>query len=156
LTLPDSGKISTRLIIVQLALLATVVGVYAYVKVYLPQAEKARAAAQIAQRESRIQDFFDSMVAEDPSRTVEAPGVGRTHAQSLKSTPDVAEVQQTLGVPDTSTTDFAGGQHLTWIGTGHTLEGSFNRGLLYCLSIKDNSTGHGESVYAKSVQWQPF
>jgi hypothetical protein len=156
LTHSDSGKISTRLLIIQLALLATVAGVYAYVKVYLPQEEKSQAAAQIAQRESRIQDFFDSMVAEDPSRTVEAPGVGRTHAQSLKSTPDVAEVQQALGVPDTSTTDFAGGQHLTWIGTGHTLEGSFNRGLLYCLSIKDNSTGHGENVYAKSAQWQPF
>jgi hypothetical protein len=156
LALSDSGKISTRLIVIQLVILAAIAGVYAYVKVYLPQAEKAQAAAQIAERESRIQDFFDSMVAEDYSRTVEAPGVGKTHPQSLKSTADVADVQQTLGAPDTNTTDFAGGQHLTWIGTGHTLEASFNRGQLYCLSFKDNSTGHGESVYASSAQWQPF
>jgi hypothetical protein len=155
-TQSDTGKISIRLIIIQIVIVAVVAGVYAYVKVYLPQAEKAREAAQIAERESRIHDFLDSMVAEDPSRTVEAPGVGKTHPQSLRSAPDVADVQQALGAPDSSTTDFAGGQHLTWIGTGHTLEASFNRGQLYCLSFKDNSTGHGVNVYTSSAQWQPF
>ena len=66
------------------------------------------------------------------------------------------EVRQALGAPDTSTTDFAGGLHLTWIGTGHTLEASFNHGQLYCLSLKDTSTGHGASVYESSANWQPF
>ncbi|TAM81849.1 MAG: hypothetical protein EPN47_10600 [Acidobacteria bacterium] len=156
MTLSDTGKISTRVIIMQLAVLAAVAAVLAYVKIYAPRMEKEQAAAQVAERESRIQDFFNSMVAEDSSRMVEAPGVGRTHPQSLRGTPQVAEVQQTLGGADTSTTDFAGGLHLTWIGTGHTLEASFNKGQLYCLSLKDNSTGHGKSVYVSSDQWRPF
>ncbi|HEX5413520.1 MAG TPA: hypothetical protein VFZ27_16830 [Terriglobia bacterium] len=154
--LSDSGKIPTRVIVMQLVLLAVVVGVIAFVKVYEPRSEKAHEAARAAERDSRIQDFFNSMVAEDYGRTVEAPGVGTTHPKSLKSTPHVAKLQQTLGAADTSTTDFAGGLHLTWIGTGHTLEGSFHQGQLYCLSLKDNSTGHGQSVYVSSAQWQPF
>jgi hypothetical protein len=155
-TRSDSGKISTRVIVIQLVILIFIAGVYAFVKIYVPQMEKARAAAELAERESRIQDFFDSMVAEDSSRAVEAPGVGRAHPQSLRSTPEVGDVQQALGGPDTSTTDFAGGLHLTWIGTGHTLEASFNRGQLYALSFKDSSTGHGVNVYKSSAQWQPF
>lgn len=152
----DSGKIPTRVIVIQLVLLAVLAGVVAFVKIYEPRAEKAQAAARIAERDSRIQDFFNSMVAEDYGRTVEAPGVGTTHPQSLRSTPAVANVQQTLGAADTSTTDFAGGLHLTWIGKDHTLEASFNRGELYGLSLKDNSTGHGQSVYVSSANWQPF
>lgn len=144
------------MIVIQLVLLAVVAAVLAFVKVYEPRAEKAESAARFAERDSRIQDFFDSMVAEDYGRTVDAPGVGATHPQSLKSTPEVANVQQTLGAADTSTTDFAGGLHLTWIGKGHTLEASFHRGQLYCLSLKDNSTGHGQSVYTSSAQWRPF
>ncbi|HET9178661.1 MAG TPA: hypothetical protein VFQ24_09940 [Terriglobia bacterium] len=152
----ETGKIPTRVIVVQLVLLAVVTAMIAFVKVYEPRAEKAQAAARIAERDTRIQDFFNSMVAEDYGRTVEAPGVGTTHPQSLRSTPAVANVQQTLGAADTSTTDFADGLHLTWIGTDHTLEASFNRGQLYCLSLKDNSTGHGQSVYVSSANWQPF
>ena len=152
----DSGKISTRAIVIQVVILIVAAGLLAYVKVYLPRMEKAQAAAQIASRETHIKDFFDEMVAEDSSRTVEAPDVGETHPQSLRSTPSVDEVQQALGAPDTSTTDFAGGLHLTWIGTGHTLEASFNHGQLYCLSLKDRSTGHGSNVYESSANWQPF
>ncbi|MGA8184499.1 MAG: hypothetical protein WB819_12745 [Terriglobia bacterium] len=156
MTLTDSGKIATRVIVIQLVLLVVVAGVFAYVKVYAPKLEKAREAAQLAERESRIQDFFSSMVAEDSSRTVEAPGVGQTHPQSLRSTPDVADVQQTLGAADTSTTDFAGGLHLGWIGTKHTLEASFNHGELYALSFKNNDTGHGVNVFKSSEQFQAF
>jgi hypothetical protein len=155
-TLSDSGKIPTRVIVIQLVFLVSIAGVFAFVKIYAPRMEKARAAAQMAGRENRIQDFFNSMVAEDYSRTVVAPGVGQTHPRSLKSKPSVAEVEQALGAPDTSSTDFAGGLHLTWAGTGHTLEGSFNRARLYCLSLKDNSTGHGASVYESSANWQAF
>ena len=152
----DSGKISTRVIVIQVVILIVAAGLFAYVKIYLPRMEKAQAAAQIASRESRIKGFFYEMVAEDSSRTVEAPGVGETHPQSLRGTPSVDEVQQALGAPDTSTTDFAGGLHLTWIGTQHTLEASFNRGQLYCLSLKNRSTGHGANVYESSANWQPF
>jgi hypothetical protein len=87
---------------------------------------------------------------------VEAPGAGQTHPQSLRSTPDVADVQQTLGGPNTSSTDFAGGLHLGWIGTTHTLEAAFNRGELYALSFKNNQTGHGVNVYKSSAQFQAF
>jgi hypothetical protein len=156
LTLSDSGRISTRVIVIQVVLLAVIAGVFALVKIYVPRMEKAQAAAQLAGRDNQIQDFFNSMVTEDSLRMVEAPGVGRTHPQSLKSTPSVSDVQQTLGAADTSTTDFAGGLHLTWIGAGHTLEASFSRGQLYCLSLKDNGTGHGRNVYKSSAQWQAF
>ncbi len=152
----DSGKIPTRVIVIQIVFLVVVAGVFAYVKFYAPKLEKAHEAEQVARRESRIEDFFNSMVAEDSSRTVEAPGVGTTHAQSLRSTPEVGEVQQTLGGPDTSSTDYAGGLHLGWIGTTHTLEAAFNHGELYALSFKNNQTGHGVNVYKSSEQFQAF
>jgi hypothetical protein len=151
----DSGKIPTRVIVIQLVILAFIGGVFVFVKIYSPRMEKAREAAQLAARESRIQDYFNSMVAEDYGRMVET-GRGRIHPQTLKSTPSVQDVEQTLGAPDKSTTDFAGGLHLTWDGTGHTVEGSFSHGKLYCLSIKDNSTGHGASVYESSANFQAF
>ena len=156
MTLSDAGKIPTRVIVIQLAILVVAAGLFAYVKVYAPKLEKAHEAAQVARRESRIEDFFNSMVAEDSSRTVEAPGVGQTHPQSLRSTPSVQDVQQELGGPDTSSTDFAGGLHLGWIGTTHTLEAAFNHGELYALSFKNNQTGHGVNVYKSSAQFQAF
>ena len=151
----DSGKIPTRLIVIQLVILATIGGVIAFVKIYSPRMEKAREAAQMAARDSRIQDYFNSMVAEDYGHMVVTTN-GKRHPQSLKSTPSVQEVEETLGAPDKSTTDFAGGLHLTWDGTGHTVEGSFSKGKLYCLSIRDNSTGHGASVYQSSANFQAF
>ena len=154
--LSGSGKISTRVIVIQLVLLVIVAGVFVYVKVYAPKIEKAREAAQLAERENRIQDFFKSMVAYDSSRTVDAPGLGQTHPQSLKSTPSLDEVQQALGGPDTSSTDFAGGLHLTWIGTHHSLEAAFSHSELYALTYKNNDTGHGVHVYKSSAQWQAF
>ncbi len=156
MTLTDSGKISTRVIVIQLVILVVAAGLFAYVKVYAPKLEKAHEAEQVARRESRIQDFFNSMVAEDSSRTVDAPGAGQTHPQSLRNTPSLDDVQQTLGGPDTSSTDFAGGLHLGWIGTKHTLEASFSHGELYALSFKNNDTGHGVNVYKSSAQFQAF
>lgn len=156
MTFSDSGKISTRAIVIQVLILVVAAGLFAYVKVYAPKLEKAREAAQLAERENRIEDFFTSMVAEDSNRTVEAPGIGTTHPESLKSTPSLDEVQQALGGPDTSSTDFAGGLHLGWIGTTHTLEASFNHSELYALSFKNNDTGHGVNVYKSSAQWQAF
>ena len=155
MTLSDSGKLSTRAIVIQLAILVAVAGVFAFVKIYAPRMEKAREARQLADRESRVEDFFNTMVAEDSGRTVETQG-GQAHPQSLRSTPSVQEVQQELGGPDTSTTDFAGDLHLTWIGTSHTLQASFNRGQLYCLTLKDIGTGHGVNVFESSARWQAF
>jgi hypothetical protein len=154
--LTDSGKIPTRVIVIQVMFLVVVAGVFAYVKFYAPKLEKAHEAEQLTRRERSIQDFFDSMVADDSSRTVEAPGVGTTHPQSLKSTPTLDEVEQALGGPDTSSTDYAGGLHLGWIGTKHTLEASFSHSELYALSFKNNDTGHGVTVYKSSAQWQGF
>ena len=151
----DSGKIPTRMIVIQLVILATIGGVIAFVKIYSPRMEKAREAARMAARDSRIQDYFNSMVAENYGVMVETTN-GKRHPKSLKSTPSVQEVEQTLGAPDKSTTDFAGGLHLTWDGTDHTVEGSFSKGKLYCLSMRDNSTGHGESVYESSANFQAF
>lgn len=155
MTLTDSGKIPTRAIVIQVVILLTAVGVFAYVKFYAPKLEKAHQAEQLAQRENRIQDFFNSMVTEDPSRTVDTPG-GTTHPQSLKSTPSLDVVQQALGGPDTSSTDYAGGLHLGWIGTKHTLEAAFSHGELYALTFKNNHTGHGVNVFKSSAQFQAF
>jgi hypothetical protein len=154
-TFSDSGRIPTRLIVVQLVILAFIAGIFAFVKIYSPRMEKAREAERLATRDSRLQDYFNSMVAEDYGHMVET-GSGRRHPQTLKSTPPVQDVEQTLGAPDKSTTDFAGGLHLTWTGTGHTLEGSFTKGKLYCLSLRDDSTGHGASVYESSANFQAF
>jgi len=149
----DSGRISKRAIAIQLVLIA---GLIAFVKIYLPRMEKARADAQVSERESRIETLFHSLVAEDTGRTVETPGGGQAHPQSLQSTPSQQEIEQALGGPDTSSTDFRGGLHLTWTGARHSLEASFDRGSLYCLTLTDRQTGHGESVFESSAQWQAF
>ena len=71
----------------------------------------------------------------------------KRHPQRLRSTFSPQEAESTLGVPDATTTDFGGGQHLTWLGTTHKLEASFNAGRLYCLALEDRATGHGVLVY---------
>ncbi len=151
--LSNSGRISKTAIAVQLVIIA---GVAVFLKVYVPRAEKARAAADLESRESRIERFFNSTVAEDARRTVMTPGGEEAHPQSLRSTPSVEEVQQALGGPDTSMTDYAGALHLTWIGTDHSLTAAFNHGRLYCLTLTDRRNGHGVNVYESSTNWQPF
>ena len=80
----------------------------------------------------------------------------RVHPQRLTRTPAVDEVLQTLGLPDRRTTDFQSGLHMTWTGTAHSLEASFDRGRLYCLRREDLRTGHGALVFVSSVAWHPF
>ena len=152
----DSGRIPKRVIVIQLVI---IVGIIAFVKIYLPRREKAAAAAEIEARENRIEEFFKSMVVEDSSRRVEAfsaDGNAQVHPQSLRSTPSMQDVEQALGAPDTSSTDFAGGLHLTWIGARHSLEGGFDRGRLYSLTLTNRSTGHGVTVFESSAAWRPF
>ncbi|MEJ2009017.1 MAG: hypothetical protein P8Z30_12825 [Acidobacteriota bacterium] len=138
----DSGSIPKRVIVIQLVIVA---GLVAFFKLYLPHMEKARAAAELAQRERRIEHFFNSMV-EDSS--------GGAQAQTLRSTPSMQDVEQALGAPDTSTTDFRGGLHLTWIGVRHNLEAGFDRGRLYSLVLTNRRTG--QSVTASSSAFQSF
>ena len=122
------------MIVIQLVILA---GLIAFLKIYLPRMEKADATARLDARETRIEQFFNGMAVESSS----AAGTANGETQTLRSRPSMQEVEQNLGAPDTSTTDFAGGLHLTWIGARHTLEGSFERGRLYALVLTDRRTG---------------
>jgi hypothetical protein len=70
--------------------------------------------------------------------------------------PAVDEVVQALGLPGRRTVDFRGGLHMTWTGTAHSLEASFDRSRLYCLRRGDLRTGHGTFVFESSVAWHPF
>jgi hypothetical protein len=144
----DRGRIPIRVIVIQLVIIA---GLIAFLKIYLPHREKANAAARLDERESRIEKFFKSMVVED-SRA----GTSGANAQSLRNTPSMQDVEQALGAPDTSSTDFAGGLHLTWIGARHSLEAGFDRGRLYFLTLTNRSTGHGVTVFESSASRRTF
>ena len=150
------GSVRTRVIIIQVGI---VIGVMIWYKLFLPEIQKARAAAEAAKREQRIESIVQSIVAEAAGRENDAPatqGETRGRPQRLRITPPVEEVQQQLGAPDTNMTDFRGGQHLTWIGTRHKLEASFDKGRLYALTLTDLQTGHGMQVFESSAQWRAF
>ena len=154
--LSDSGAVPWRVILIQLAILASLAVFYF---LYLPFREKSRAAAEAQERERGIQTLFRSLVVEDANREVEVPGTDgktRAHPQRLTRTPPVDEVERALGLPDRRTTDFRGGLHLTWTGTEHQLEASFDRGRLYCLRLETLRTGHGTLVFESSFGWHPY
>jgi hypothetical protein len=140
----------------QFALLASLAAFYF---LYLPYRSRSRAAAKAQERELKIEALFQSLVVEDTGGEVELPGTGgevRQHPQRLSRMPAVDEVIQSLGLPDRRTTDFESGLHVTWTGTAHSLEASFDRGRLYCLRREDLRTGHGALVFESSVAWHPF
>ncbi len=150
------GSVRARVILVQVVIFA---GLIAYFKILLPTIEKARAAAEVAKREEKITSFVQSVVVEAGVQEAEASakdGEASARARRLRITPSVSEVQQALGAPDQTMTDFRGGQHLTWIGTRHKLEVSFDKGRLYALMLSDLATGHGMTVYESSVQYRQF
>lgn len=150
------GSVRTRVIIVQVVIVA---GVIAWYKIFWPGIQKERAAAELARREERIEALVQSMVIEAAPRENDAPsapGETRQRPQRLRFTPPVNEVQQALGAPDTSMTDFAGALHLTWIGTKHSLELSFDKGRLYALTLTDLASGHGLQVFESPAQWRKF
>ena len=134
----DSGGISKRVIVIQLAIIAVLV---VFFKLYLPRMEKANEAARLNERESRIEKFFKSMV-ENSS--------GGPQAQTLRGSPSMQKVEEILGAPDTSSTDFRGGLHLTWIGTRHSLECSFDKGQLYFLALTNRRTAQSVTASASS------
>jgi hypothetical protein len=152
----DSGRVPWRIILIQAAILA---GLVAFFKVYLPHFERERAARAAAERERRIEAFFPKAVVEDTTHEVAVPldgAIVKRHPQRLRATLSVEDVEAQLGAPDVSTTDFRGGQHLTWIGATHKILGSFNAGRLYCLTYEDRSSGHGVMVYDSIWSWHPY
>ena len=151
-----SGRAAWRIFLLQLAALA---GVAIFLKFYLPHAARVEAAQRAAERERKIESFFRAAVVEETVREVEVRAGGeavKRHPQKLRGAPQVTDVEAVLGAPDTSSTDFRGGQHLTWIGTAHQLQASFNQGRLYCLTQEDRATGHGALVYESLDAWHPY
>jgi hypothetical protein len=156
MALSGSGNSWRRVILIQLVIVAGLVG---WLKIYLPRMQRAKAASEAAECERRIETLYQFLVVDDLNRQIEAPdasGEKHAHPQNLRSTPSVREVEQALGLPGMVTGDFRGGQHLTWTGTNHRLEASFSGGRLYCLRREDLRTGHGIMVFESSWHWRPF
>jgi hypothetical protein len=145
-----------RVIVIQAMIVAALI---LWLKVGLPRIEEARAAAEAARREQRIESFVESVVVEGGSSSDETPAgepAPGAHPQRLRLTPHVTEVKKALGAPDSAMTDFRGGQHLTWTGTRRKLVGSFHQGRLYALTLEDLHTDRGVRVYESSAQWQRY
>ncbi|HLY60141.1 MAG TPA: hypothetical protein VKV95_05200 [Terriglobia bacterium] len=129
----------------------------AWFLVGMPRLKNEWAAEETAKKEGRIQNFIQSLVADDPARNLPAGSAeGYSHPQRLLNTPSEEEVKQTLGPADGFSGDFRGGVHLIWTGSNHKLEASFNNGRLYCLRVEDVHTGHGALVFESSLNWQVF
>ena len=123
------GRANWRAIVIQFLIL---LGLLALYRIYLPYHERDLARRTTAEREQKINAFFQDAVMEDSTHEISVPLDGATgEAASRKGcalTFSPQEAESKLGVPDASTTDFGGGQHLTWLGTTHKLEASFNAG----------------------------
>jgi hypothetical protein len=134
-----------------------IVGLIAWFKMYLPRLEKQQAASEAQERDRRIQTFFRWAVIEDSPRAADLPArSGEQQPQRLRRAPSLQEAEQTLGAPGGRSIDIRGGLHATWTGTAYKLEGSFERNRLYCLTLTDRRTGHGESVFEATSSWHPF
>ena len=154
--LPDSKGFRANLIVPAVLMVA---GLIAWFKIYLPRARRAEAVAEASERERKIGNFFRWAVIKDTKRDVPVTGNSGdqpVHPQRLRQTPSLREIEQTLGAPTTSTTDVRGGLHVTWTGTRHDLEASFNQGRLYCLRFQARRTGHGTMVFESSSNWHPY
>jgi len=152
----ERGAAPKRLLAIQLAILASLTAFYF---LYLPYRTKSQAVAEAQERELKIEARFESLVVDDTRSEVELPASGgqvRGHPQRLNRAPTVDEFIDALGVPERRTVDFRGGLHMTWTGSAHSLEASFDRGRLYCLRREDLRTGHGALVFGSSVAWHPF
>ncbi len=143
------GSVRTKAILIQVLI---VVGLITYFKLALPWIRKEQAADRARQHEQQIESLMQSMVVDAPAPS----GKDGPRPKRLRITASVEEIQEMLGAPDSSMTDFRGGQHLEWIGTRHKLTASFNKGRLFALALIDLQTGHGMTVYEWSAQWQQF
>lgn len=116
-------------------------------------------AREIELREQKINDLFHSEAEQDNSHQISVPLDGeivKRYPQKLRDALSPSDIESTLGPAAKETTDYQGGQHLTWFGTAHRLEASFTAGRLYCLTLEDRSTGHGVMVFASPDQWHPY
>lgn len=137
----DSKHQRNRALILQAVIIVVLGLLYEF---GVPMIEQARARATRADRETKITDFFQAA----------AVPAGDSGAKRLRLTPPVEEVETQLGAPDRIATGYGGTQILTWVGTAHKLEASFNSGQLYALTMLDIKTGHGEQVLQSSAQWR--
>ena len=152
----DLGGVPWRVFVIQLLI---VTGLVVFLKLYLPHRARELVNRAAATREQRINALFQDSVVEDLTQEIPVPlngAVVKRHPQRLRSTFSPAQAESILGVPDTTTADFRGGQHLTWVGTAHKLEASFEAGHLYCLTREDRATGHGVMVYGSIWSWHPY
>ena len=156
MTQSEAGGVPWRIFLIQLLLVA---GLAVFLKFYLPHREREAVERARADREQKIGALFHDAVAEDAKHEISVPlngAIVKRHPSRLRTTFSPRQAEVLLGAPDNVTADFAGGQHLTWIGTTHKLEASFNAGHLYCLTMEDRSTGHGEMVYESVWTWHPY
>jgi hypothetical protein len=152
----SSGRALWRVIVIQVLLL---LGLAVFYKLYLPHRARDLADRAAATREQKINALFQDSVEEDSAHEISVPldgAIVKRHPQRLRTTFSPGEADFALGVPDASTTDFSGGQHLTWLGTTHKLVASFNTGRLYCLALEDRTTGHGVMVFESPWTWHPY
>ena len=150
------GRASWRTFTIQVLALA---GLGLFLKFYLPHRAREAAAHAAAVRDHRIVALFQDSVVEESKREVSVPLEGaivKRHPQRLCTVFSPQDAESQLGAPDAATTDFRGGQHLTWLGATHKLEASFNAGRLYALSLEDRATGHGVLVYESIWSWHPY
>ncbi len=149
------GGAPWRVIVIQVLLLF---GLFAFFKFYLPHHQRDLAARAAAAREQKIKAFFQDAVEEDPQEiSVPLDGaIVKRHPQRLRTTFSPQDAESALGIPDTTMTDFRGGQHLAWIGTAYKLEAAFDAGRLYCLTYEDRTTGRGVLVYESPQMWHPY
>jgi hypothetical protein len=151
-----SGSTGWRIFGIQLLVLMVLA---VFLKLYLPRHQRDLAARAAATREQKITALFKDVVEEDSTREVSVPLDGvivKRHPQRLRTTFSPEDIESTLGIPTTTTVDFRGGQHMSWVGTAHRLEAAFDSGSLYCLTLEDRSTGHGVMVYKSTGPWHPY
>jgi hypothetical protein len=150
------NRVPRRVILIQLLV---VLGLVAYYQLYLPHRARVLARRAGATREEKITALFQDAVVQDSKHEISVPLEGaivKRHPQRLRIVFSPREAENELGVPDAVTNDFRGGYHLTWLGTTHKLEASFNAGRLYGLSLEDRTTGHGVLVYESLSLWHPY
>lgn len=150
------GGVPWRVIVVQFVLVA---GVVTFFSLYLPHRTRVLAERALADREQKINDVFRNAVKEDLDHEVSVPLNGKIekrHPQILTAALSPQDVETQLGVPGNSTTDFRGGEHLTWVGTTHKLVAAFDKGRLYCLALEGRATGHGVMVCQTPETWRPY
>jgi hypothetical protein len=142
--------------VIQLLIL---LGLVAFYELYLPHRTRDLADRAAAAREQKINALFQDSVVDDSTQEISVPLEGmivKRHPQRLRKVFSPQEAESALGVPDATTIDFRGGQHLTWLGTAHKLEASFNAGRLYGLTLEDRATGHGVTVFESIESWRPY